>query len=52
VACVAMLSATVLDLVMSVVHPPLPWFVVCVGLHASTLAYYVWYYVLPDLLWE
>jgi hypothetical protein len=49
VACLAMLSATVLDLTMSVVHPPLPWFLVCVSLHASTLAYFVWHYVLPDL---
>jgi len=50
VACVAMLSATMVDLVMSVAHPPLPWFVGSVGLHVGTLVYFVGRYVLPDLL--
>jgi len=44
-----MVSATVLDLIMSVVHSPLPWFLVCVSVHGSTVVYYIWCYVLPAL---
>jgi len=50
VAWLVMVSATVLDLIMSVVHPPLPWFLVCVSVHGSTVVYYIWRYVLPALV--
>jgi len=50
VACVAMLSATMVDLVLSVLHPPLPWFVLGVSLHLGTLTYFVGRYVVPDFL--